>query len=449
MSTSTALQSLLALSAHTCCRATLFSLRVRQGFLALFLALVPAVASAQVGREFVAVEAYVGRARVVHVGKILEIKQIEYGKPLTDIQKLGKPYRLVFEVSETIRGNETKRLELVLSLQSTIYLEYMRDHSVEVMLVGGPTRGYSYRSAEIGIEEQGKRLDDERYQFRLLDNVKVPESGGKDSIAAQINQNYDSCRMFTNELEIVVGREAILKRARAFAKQYPDVLSAVSLRVPNEFGALCGDPNAFCIIKLPICPETKTTLVALKDEPGLILRRIKSRNEDINLSLVLVEAHKALAVLRDASQQWVDSDDGKLAMRLTSSQTVTAGVSIKITAQIRNTGKAPITLLRPFGDWYDAKARGIKIWDDKRRIPYSGAKADYDVRSDGFAVVAPGAMIEDQIELTMHNFSGIEAPGTYSLRYDYSYDGGWDKTAGVRDAWRGKISSREVHVTRR
>lgn len=113
--------SLLALSTRTHCvrgnRSTLFSLRARQGFLALFLALAPVVALAQVGREFVAVEAYVGRARVIHVGKILEIKQIEYGKLLTETQKLGKPYRLVFEVSETIRGNETQRLELVLSLE--------------------------------------------------------------------------------------------------------------------------------------------------------------------------------------------------------------------------------------------------------------------------------------------------------------------------------------------
>ena len=64
--------------------------RARQGVLTLLLALVPVVASAQVGREFVSVEAYAGRARVVHVGKIVEIKPIEYGKQLTDIQKSGK-----------------------------------------------------------------------------------------------------------------------------------------------------------------------------------------------------------------------------------------------------------------------------------------------------------------------------------------------------------------------
>ena len=266
-----------------------------RSFVAVVLALAPVFAFAQVGRNFISVEAYVGVARVVHVGKILEFELIEYDKPLTETQKLGKPYRFVFEVSETIRGNEVKRLELVLSLQSTHHLAYMRDHSVEIMLVGGPTRLDRFPGAEIGIEELGKRVDGEWYQFRVLAPVDVPESGDEAAIASQINTSYDSCRMFTYELEVVVGREAILKRARAFAKQHTKMLSSFWLIVPNEFGSLVGDPNAFCGITLPICPETKTTLVALKDDPGLVLRRIESRDEEWNRSRLLAETNKALA----------------------------------------------------------------------------------------------------------------------------------------------------------
>ena len=473
MSTSAALQSLLALSTHTCCRATLFSSRVRQGFFALFLALVPVVALAQVGREFVTVEAYVGRARVVHVGKILEIKQIEYGKPLTDIQKLGKPYRLVFKVSETIRGDEVKSLELVLSLQSTHFLEYMRDHSVEIMLVGGPTRGDSYRGAEIGIEEQGKRVDDERYQFRLLDNVKVPESGGKDSIAAQINQKYDSCRMFTNELEIVVGREAILKRARDFAKQHSDVLSAVSLRVPNEFGALCGDPNAYCIIKLPICLETKSVLVALKDDPGLILRRIQSRDEESNLSLVLVGAHKALAMFPDGSEnlasgqskptpqapdspgEWVGSDNGDLSLRLrVKSARLAAQDSIFVIAEIRNNRTEPVTILRPFigNIQLVAHASQLKIWGEHGQIEYNGPIADYELNKSAFITLAAKEIATETLELTISDFAETGKAGTYAVRYDYSYSGEGEKKVadeGVKGIWHGSICSREVQVKRK
>ncbi len=248
---------------------------------------------------FVSVEAYVGLARVVHVAKIVELKQIEYEKPLTSIQKWGKPYRLVLEVSETIRGDDVQRLELVLSLNSTIYLEYMRDHSVAIMLVGGPNRLYGSPGPKIGIEEQGKRVDGDWYEFRVLDPVEVPESGSEVAIASDINRRYDSCRMFTNKLKVVAGREAILKRARAFAKKHTEMLSAVSLRVPNSFGARCGNPNAACMITLPICPGTKKTLAALKDDPSRVMRRVKPEHEDFYRVLLLAGIDKALAMFPD------------------------------------------------------------------------------------------------------------------------------------------------------
>jgi len=273
--------------------------RARICVVILLLAWAPAVGWAQVGRVFVSAEAYVGLARVVHVGKIVELKQIEYEKPLTFTQKLGRPYRLVFEVSETIRGDHIERLELVLSLQSTHYLQYMREQSVEVMLVGGPNHLDRTPDATVGIEEQGGRVDGEWYQFRLLEPLKVPETGSGAEIASQLNKVYDSCRMFTNELEIVEGRKAILQRARDFAKEHTNMLSGVSLIVPNEFGALCGSPNAYCAIMLPMCPDTRTTLTALKDDPGRILRRIESRDEGYNLSRLLAETDKALAMFPD------------------------------------------------------------------------------------------------------------------------------------------------------
>ena len=54
----------------------------------------PSIGWAQDGRTYVSVEAYVGLARAVHVGTIVELEQIEYEKPLTGNQELGKPYRL-------------------------------------------------------------------------------------------------------------------------------------------------------------------------------------------------------------------------------------------------------------------------------------------------------------------------------------------------------------------
>lgn len=152
--------------------------------------------------------------------------------------------------------------------------------------------------------------------------------------------------------------------------------------------------------------------------------------------------------------QWVDSDDGLVALRLlVPSRKLAADSPIQVTAQLRNTGQSPITVLRPFGDSYVAKAVGMKIWDDQSRIRYTGPNVTYVIGANAFAVVGPGETIEDQLELTIDNFAGIEAPGTYTLRYDYSYDGQWDATAargnsGIRDAWRGTISSREVQLLR-
>lgn len=295
-----ALPNLLDRSRHTTCeRGNRYILTTSRCVVFLLLAWMPSVGWAQVGREFVSVEAYVGLARVVHVGKIVELEQIEYEKPLKGIQKFGKPYRMVFEVSETIRGDKTERLELVLAPQSTHFLDYMREYSVEIMLVAGPNRIDSSPRAEIGIEEQGKRLDGERYQFRPLTPVNVPKSDGGDSIASQLNNMYDSCRMFTNELEIVESREMILKRARAFAKEHTEMLSAVSIRVPNEFGAMCGTPNAYSRITFPMCRSTKKTLAAVKDDPSRIMDRVQARYEDFDRLQMLTSIDKALAMFPD------------------------------------------------------------------------------------------------------------------------------------------------------
>jgi hypothetical protein len=160
-------------------------------------------------------------------------------------------------------------------------------------------------------------------------------------------------------------------------------------------------------------------------------------------------------VAEPSAVQWVDSDDGLLALRLSAaSRTVAAGSPIQITAQLRNTGETPITVLKPFGDWYAAAATGTKIWDAQRRIRYTGPAVTYVIGASAFAVLAPGEAIEDQIELANDNFAGMEAAGTYTLRYDYAYGGHWDAAAaagesGIRGAWRGTIGSREIQVTRK
>ena len=166
----------------------------RLGLLILFLVLMPSLCRAQLGRYFVTAEAFVAFSRSVHVGKIVELKQIEYESdiPLTRAQAIGKPYQLVFEVSETIRGDKVRHLNLVLSLQSTHLLEYMREHDVEIMLVAGPDRFSGSPGPKVGIEADGVRVDGDYYHFRLLNPLKVPDDKRKASFASRINSSNDS-----------------------------------------------------------------------------------------------------------------------------------------------------------------------------------------------------------------------------------------------------------------
>lgn len=152
---------------------------------------------------------------------------------------------------------------------------------------------------------------------------------------------------------------------------------------------------------------------------------------------------------------WVTSDDGLLALRLSAvSERAAASEDVEVVAQIRNASQQKLTILRPFGDWYAAKAIGMKIWDGERQIPYTGPAVTYVIGASAFAVIGPGEVVEDKLELTIDNFAGFERPGRYTLRYDYSYDGHWDATtaagnSGIAGAWRGTITSREIQVVRK
>lgn len=222
---------------------------------------------------YTAVEAYAACGRTIRVGKIQKIERIEYAKPLERNQTYGKPYRVSFKVEETIRGKEADKVELVLSCQHTLMLDYMQKSQSEILLVCSLGSIDSDPTPEVAIEEDGQRMDGYCYQFRFLD-APLLRKGKDEEIVKQILTTYNSGRMFTADLKVMKGKKAILSRLRNFAKTHPETGQSVFLRVPNRFGELVGYANAFCGIRLPVCPETEKTLISVLHKPELILSRI-------------------------------------------------------------------------------------------------------------------------------------------------------------------------------
>ena len=152
--------------------------------------------------------------------------------------------------------------------------------------------------------------------------------------------------------------------------------------------------------------------------------------------------------------QFVQSEDGKLELRLTVARPkVARSEAVQVAAQLRNISQQPVTVIRPFGDWVVAQSTAMKVWNAQTRVRYTGPMPSYEIGALAFATLRPGETVEDKLELSAGNYAGLEKPDTYTLRYDYSYDGGWDTTAaaghsGISNAWRGTISSREVQVVR-
>ncbi len=152
----------------------------------------------------------------------------------------------------------------------------------------------------------------------------------------------------------------------------------------------------------------------------------------------------------DLPGEWVNSDNGDLSLRLrVKSARLATQDSIFVIAEIRNNTARPVTILRPFGDHYEAVAGGIKIWNEQAKVKYTGAKWDYDLNKAAFITLEAKEIATDTLELSVHNFAGTDKAETYTLRYDYAYSGTWDKKVadeGVKGIWHGAICSREIQL---
>lgn len=153
---------------------------------------------------------------------------------------------------------------------------------------------------------------------------------------------------------------------------------------------------------------------------------------------------------KPGSAEWVTSAHGDLSLRLrVKSERISAKESIFVIAEIRNDSKAPLTILRPFGDGFADLVGKIDIWDQESRIEYSGPIYDYDLNADAFVTLAAGEIVTNTLELSIQDFAGSDRPGAYAVRYKYEYSGTWDQKVageGVKGIWHGAVTSREVSL---
>lgn len=226
---------------------------------------------------------------MVYVGQIQSMEELPEAGLERKPDIYGKPYRVVFAVSEAIRGEKVKQVEFRLALQSTLYLDYMREHKFEILLSAGPTHMESFPRPE-------RSWDGETYyHFRVLS--KLPQKKVDDPILSQLAIYYDHGRIFTADLGIMSDRNKILRRVREFAKKHPEPLPVTHLHVPNPFGALVGSPNAFCAIVLPKSEETKTMLLDLVAHPEKMIRRMKVKDAESFRQTIVENAKRALESL--------------------------------------------------------------------------------------------------------------------------------------------------------
>lgn len=163
---------------------------------------------------------------------------------------------------------------------------------------------------------------------------------------------------------------------------------------------------------------------------------------------------------------WVTSADGKLSLRIvTAHGPIRADEPVWVLAELRNDADETLTVLRPFGDQYEAEASGFEITGPEGKVDYGGPKLTYVLGADAFTYLVPGeAMLEtwstdalqDWLRLTVENRPGLGTPGQYEVRFTYRATPNHDEMAkqsgrfvGEAPLWTGEIRTGPVAVTKR
>lgn len=150
---------------------------------------------------------------------------------------------------------------------------------------------------------------------------------------------------------------------------------------------------------------------------------------------------------------WATSEDGALSLRIWAEpEVVGAAEPIVLVAEMRNNTKAPIEVLRPFGDSYQMMLHNIQIMGPNGKVPYSGPYKSYVLGAAAFARIEAGGTLRDAMKLPVIYFEKSNVAGAYSMVIRWEAGQSESQTAaraGFKNLWTGSIEGIVVNVRKK
>lgn len=217
-----------------------------------FAWLLAAGAWSQTGRLFPTVDAMVASASGVHVG-VLQSAELT---PLTQA-----PWRnrcvAVFNVGSTMKGKSRSKLtiDFTTSLPAA-FLETLASKHPSFLLLSYP------RENEVAsnlAHKMGSQDALPTVWFRLFE------------ADTERYQDWDH-NVFTSDLRVISSFADLVKESQRAVKAYPGhEYKLTYFTPPNSVSRMCGDPNAYAAVTVPVAPQTEAIAKRMIQRPSQVV----------------------------------------------------------------------------------------------------------------------------------------------------------------------------------
>jgi len=164
-----------------------------------------------------------------------------------------------------------------------------------------------------------------------------------------------------------------------------------------------------------------------------------------NVSGLMTDENERVAVesVSKIYTDWKESKDKLLSISLaTEKTTFKKKEAVVLRCIIKNLSDKPITLLRPFGDYFYAVSSGLTIDGPTGKVVYSGPMKEYALGTSAFVELKSGSVCEGTLDLSeaAKYLDGFGKPGKYTITYAYR-SGGFPTLPTPANFWNGKIGT--------